>query len=159
MEPIAIAFDALALLSVAWVLWRRGVARWRRAVAASAACACAVISPMLVAQGSVPQWTRIVMVCAMFASFCAVAAVVSPIGGTPDDDDSGGLRSGDWDPYSPDDDWGPRSPQGGVDDSDPGWWPEFEREFADYVAQQLTPLRQLVRGAPVASATSPSVCV
>lgn len=98
------------------------------------------------AQDSGPQWTRIVTVCAMFVSFWAAAAVVSPMGGKPDDDGSGGLRSGDWDPHSPDDDWGPRSPQGGTDDSDPDWWPEFEREFADYVAQQLTPLRQLVRG-------------
>ena len=109
------------------------------------------------AQDSAPEWTRVVTVCAMFAAFCVVAAVVSPIGGLPDDDDSGGLRSGDWDPHSPDDDWGPRPPRGGIDDSDPDWWPEFEREFAEYVTQQLTPLRQLVRGAPTASGTSPAV--
>jgi hypothetical protein len=105
------------------------------------------------AQGSAPEGPRAVTVCAMFAAFCAVAVVVSPIGGTPDDDGTGGLRSGDWDPHSPDDHWGPRSPQGGTDDSDPDWWPEFEREFADYVAQERTPLRPLIRGRPLASAT------
>ena len=43
-------------------------------------------------------------------------------------DDSGGFTFGGWDPHSPD------TPGGGTDDFEPDWWPEFEREFAEYVA-------------------------
>ncbi|MGZ4258934.1 MAG: hypothetical protein ACXVR0_01265 [Solirubrobacteraceae bacterium] len=85
------------------------------------------------ASAGAPEWSRIVAVCSMFLAFCAVASVVSAIGGAPDDDGSGGLACGDWDPHSPD------PPGGGTDDSEPDWWPEFEREFANYVAQALVP--------------------
>jgi hypothetical protein len=66
----------------------------------------------------------------MFLAFCAVASVVSAIGGAPGDDASSGLSCGDWDPHFP-------GPGGGTDDWQPDWWPEFEREFADHVAQAL----------------------
>jgi hypothetical protein len=88
---------------------------------------------MLMASAGAPEWSRILAVCSMFLAFCAVASVVSAIGGAPDDDGTGGLACGDWNPHSPD------PPGGGTDDSEPDWWPEFEREFADYVAQTLVP--------------------
>lgn len=136
MDGTAVALDAFALLLAGWVLGCRGAARWQRCVAAFASLAFAVTSPVLMPAGSAPEWTRIVAVCAMFLAFWAVAAVVSAIGGTPDDDGSGGLTGGDWDPSSPE------APPGGTDDSDPDWWPEFERDFANYVAQSLPPLRR-----------------
>lgn len=132
MESISIALDVVALLLAGWAFLDRDVARWKRSVAAFASLVCAVASPVLIAAGSAPEWTRIVAVCSMFLAFCAVAAVVSPIGGPSDDDASGG----DLDPDSPE------APPGGTDDSQPDWWPEFEREFANYVAQPLPALRR-----------------
>jgi hypothetical protein len=130
MESVEIAIDALALVLAGSLFAHRFATRWRRGVAAFASLVCAVASPVLMAAGSAPEWTRIVAVCALFLAFCAVASVVSAIGGAPDDDASGGLTCGDWDPHSP--------PGGGTDDSEPDWWPEFEREFADYVAKPMT---------------------
>lgn len=136
MDGAAIALDAFALLVGGWALGCRGAPRWRRGAAAFASLAFALTSPGLMAASSAPEWTRIIAVCAMFLAFCAVASVVSPISGPSDDDGSGGLTGGDWDPRSPE------TPPGGTDDSDPDWWPEFEREFANYVAQPLPPLRR-----------------
>jgi hypothetical protein len=135
MDSFSIALDAIALVLALGIFSRRAAARWKRCIAAFTALTCALASPLLMAQGSAPEWTRIIAVSAMFVAFCAVAAVLSPIGGTPDDDGSGGLNTGDWDPHSPD------APPGGTDDFQPDWWPEFEREFANYVAQPLPPLR------------------
>jgi hypothetical protein len=146
MDGFSIALDAIALLLAGWTFSRLAAVRWKRHVAAFSSLACAVTSQVLMAAGSAPEWTRIIAVCAMFVAFCAVAAVVSPIGGKPDDDESGGLTAGDWDPHSPD------TPGGGTDDSDPDWWPEFEREFANYVSQPLPPLRRDSSAAPSAPA-------
>jgi hypothetical protein len=132
MDGFSIALDAIGLLLAGGVFLRPAAARWRRGIAAFASFACAVTSPVFLAAGNALEWTRIFAVCAMFLAFCAVAAVVSPIGGTPDDDGSGGLASGDWDPRAPD------TPGGGTDDFEPDWWPEFEREFASFVARPMT---------------------
>ena len=128
MDSIAIGIDAFAVLLAGAVFALRRAARWKRCVAAFASLAGAFTSPGLMAAGSVPEWPRIVAVCAMFVAFSAVAWMVSPIGGAPDDDGSDGLTRRDWDPNSPD------TPGGGTDDFEPEWWPEFEREFAEYVA-------------------------
>ena len=136
MDGLSIALDAIALLLAGWTFARVAAVRWMRGVAASVSLACAVTGPALIAADSAPEWTRIIAVCALFLAFCAVAAVVSPIGGTSDDDESGGLTWDDWDPHSPD------TPGGGTDDFQPDWWPEFEREFANYVSQPLPPLRR-----------------
>jgi len=129
MYSIAVAIDAFALLLAGSVFVRRGAPAWRKAIAAFGSVACGVASPAFIAVASAPLWTRIISVSAMFLAFCAVATVISGIGGAPDDDGSGGFTCGDWDPHSPD------TPGGGTDDFEPDWWPEFEREFADYVSR------------------------
>lgn len=129
MDSIAVAIDVLAMLLAGGVLVRRRAAPWRKALAAFGSIACGVASPAFMAMAGAPLWTRIIAVSAMFLAFCAVAAVISSIGGTADDDDSGGFTFGGWGPHSPD------TPGGGTDDFEPDWWPEFEREFADYVSR------------------------
>ena len=129
MDSIAVAIDVLAMLLAGGVLVRRRAAPWRKALAAFGSIACGVASPAFMAMAGAPLWTRIIAVSAMFLAFCAVASVISSIGGTADDDDSGGFTFGGWAPHSPD------TPGGGTDDFEPDWWPEFEREFADYVSQ------------------------
>jgi hypothetical protein len=139
MDGLAVAIDALALLAAGVVFARPAAARWRRGLLAFGSLTCAATSPVLIPAGTAPQWIRIVAVCALFVAFCAIAAVVSPIGGAPDDDESGGV-TGDWDPHCPE------GPGGGTDDFQPDWWPEFERDFANYVAQPLPPLRREAGG-------------
>ena len=130
MDIIAVAIDVFALLLAGGVLVRRRAAQWRKAIAGFGSVACGVVSPGFMAMAVAPLWTRIIAVSSMFLAFCAVASVISSIGGASDDDDSGGLTLGDWDPHSPD------TPGGGTDDFEPDWWPEFEREFAEYVSRE-----------------------
>jgi hypothetical protein len=59
-------------------------------------------------------------------------------GGTPGGDDSGGGGGGSV--RDPD----PPRPGGGVG-GDPDWWPDFEREFAAYVATRERPAWRLDR--------------
>ena len=129
MDSIAVAIDLFALLLAGGVLVHRRAAPWRKAIAGFGSVACGVVSPGFMAMAGAPLWTRIIAVSSMFLAFCAVASVISSIGGASDDDDSGGHTWGDWDPHSPD------TPGGGTDDFEPDWWPEFEREFADYVSR------------------------
>jgi hypothetical protein len=129
MDSIAVAIDAFALVLAGGVFLRRWAQPWRKAVAAFGSVACGVASPAFMDVASAPLWTRIIAVSAMFLAFCAVAAVIATIGSAPDDDGTGGITHGDWDPHSPD------TPGGGTDDFEPDWWPEFEREFADYVSR------------------------
>ena len=129
MDSIAVAIDALALLLAGSVFVRRGAPPLHKAIAAFGSVLCGVTSPAFMAMATAALWTRIVAVSAMFVAFCAVASVISTMGGAPDDDDNGGFTFGDWDPHSPD------TPGGGTDDFEPDWWPEFEREFADYVSR------------------------
>src|SRR5690242_12665951 len=113
MDAIAVVCATLALLLAAWACSRVGAGRRWRGIAAFAAFGCAVASPVLMASADAPEWSRIVAVCSMFLAFCAVASVVSAIGGAPDDDGTGGLACGDWDPPSPE------PPGGGTDDFEP----------------------------------------
>lgn len=138
MSMISIAIDAFALLLASLVLTRRGMTAPLRTVAGFGSFALAITGVLLAAPTSVPEWTRVVAVGAMVLGFYAVIEALDSIGGTPGggDDDHG---------HGPDT---PRGPGPGPGSQEPEWWPEFERQFASYVARRSAPraLAEFVRG-------------
>lgn len=126
MSMIANAIDAMALLLALLVLGRTGMRTSLRGVAGFASFALAITGVMFAAPMSVPEWTRVVAVVAMVAGFYALIAALDSIGGAPGggDDDHG---------HGPDT---PTGRDGGPGSLEPEWWPEFERQFAGYVARR-----------------------
>jgi hypothetical protein len=126
MSTIANAIDVMALLLAMLVLGRMGMRTPLRALAGFASLALAITGVLFAAPMSVPEWTRVVAIVAMVAGFYALIAAFDSIGGAPGggDDDHG---------HGPDP---PTGRDGGPGSLEPQWWPEFERQFASYVARR-----------------------
>jgi len=87
--------------------------------------------------GPVPMWPvfAFLAVCGLLLLAVLVFGGTGS-GGTPGGDDSGGGGGGSGrDPDTP-------RPGGGAGD-DPEWWPDFERQFAEYVATRERPAWRL----------------
>jgi hypothetical protein len=129
MTIIAALLDAFSLLLVWWVVRRT---RWQprthgREAAAFGSFALAFAGLALAAPAGVSAWERLAAAATIVIALFAATALPSDTGRGPEDGRAtggGGSRPGTPQLSGPTGYW------------EPEWWPDFEREFASYVAQR-----------------------
>jgi hypothetical protein len=119
MQVVALAVCGLTLLAPR----RRAV---RQAASALVAFGAGWLSLFIVASGHDPAWMVASGALCVGVSLATAFAALAPGPGEDPSGGDGGFGHGPQDPPG-----GPTGP--GLHPSDPDWWPQFERDLADYV--------------------------
>jgi hypothetical protein len=132
--PLSVSADAVILAALTAALARSGASQAARPVIASAAFACAWLMTAGLAAMHAPGWTVAGGAALIVVSIAAIVSTVhlwaqAGIGGQIGPG-HGGADGGDGPKRRPD------GPQHGGGGGAPGWWPDFERQFALYVAER-----------------------
>ena len=122
-----VATDALALFLL-WIALRVSMPRLARPFVASAGLSAAWGAWVLVVVLHGPASMIALTLCAF--AIASVATAISIHLATRDEEKrDGGDMGGGTDSV-------PQAPQGGGGNTEPPWWPEFERQVADYAAER-----------------------
>lgn len=129
--PCAVLADLLILLVLIAAAAGRRLPKTAQPLVATLAFVCAWILAGALDALHAPVWTLSMSGGVIVTSAAALAVIVYLA--APQADGGGGGRGHDDGGGGPD---GPpeHGPQGGGADGDPSWWPQFERDFARYVA-------------------------
>jgi hypothetical protein len=129
MIPLVVTIEALALLLSWTALAARRLPRPVRPLIAllGHSGAWGVWALILVLRG--PGWMAGLAAMVMVVSGAVMAITIHLVTREEEDGGGGGDTGGGPGPE-------PEAPRDGGGDTEPPWWPEFERELADYAAQR-----------------------
>jgi hypothetical protein len=128
---LSVSGDVVILLVLAAIA-RPGVSSLARPVIGTLAFVCAWLTTGVSAAAHAPSWTVFVGGAAILASVMVIIATLHLWTLEAGEEESVLGRQGDHGGGGP----RPDSPQDGSSGGSPGWWPEFERGFALYVAER-----------------------
>lgn len=124
---VGVVADLIAVIAVSITLTRHSFSAPKRAALLTLSLLCAWFVSMVLETLRSPVWLLLMTGAVILLNVIALAATIHLATSVQPDDDPGDGHDGRGRP-------GPENPARDGGGGEPGWWPEFERQFADYVS-------------------------